>query len=139
MNFVRETKLCYIDLAAEVDIKNFDGLHFHGPEEITEVRCKQIGTIKKTEDMTTIVLKNMSKTFDQEHFKAYLGEIDVSDCELRVQATSLGRNFAFLDLPKKYDKAEFRSAIQDYRNEEQTDALIVEDYDKKKAKSEQIE
>ena len=39
-NFVRENKLCYVDLANEIDIKKLEGLHFHGLEEYFEVRCK---------------------------------------------------------------------------------------------------
>lgn len=50
MNFVKETKLCYVDLANEIDVNKFTGLHFHGVEEYHEVRVKIIAAAKKVEN-----------------------------------------------------------------------------------------
>lgn len=84
--------------------------------------------------MVTLVLKNLAKPFNVDHFKQAVITDGSFDMTMRIQETSLERDFAFVDIPKSRDTQELRAAIEQYRDEQQVDAIIVETYDKNSSK-----
>lgn len=114
----KNKELCYLELAKPIDISLLNGLYFH-QIELKEVKAKVLGD-KQTSD--TLVVKNLSKKIDRKRLEQRIADLQ-PEAVIRYQDTKLDKDFAFVDANSN---PELISVITDYRDEAQTEALVIE-------------